>query len=163
MKHYFHLSIVFCFILACGKKADSPTENNTHKDSLVQETTIQEKDYLNKRPEEFQEFVMLSGELPFLDKVALKEDVVEKRALFHLDSKGDPSHKPLSIKLPFFAFLQSPENNPSQFVVILQAEFLKGDTILGYKSGSGAVGICKPGELEIFNSQKATVFQTVKN
>src|SRR5688572_26864663 len=147
-------------LIACGSK-EKPNQKNQQvvkKDSVQQNPGV-DKSYLQQRPEEFKEFFMLTDVIPFTGRIAKKKDVNSKAAVFNMDSKGDPSHKSLNIRLPFFAFLIQPNNKPSTYVAIIQAEELKGDTILGYKQANGLFGICKPRELEYFESQRATVYQ----
>jgi hypothetical protein len=154
--------VVFIFItMACGSKQKSkPTDKIPVDSSTIKSKLRVDKSYLKKRPEEFREFFMLTDVIPFSGRVATKKDVNSKAAVFKMDSKNDPSHQALNIRLPFFAFLIQPNNQPGKFVVIMQAETLRGDTILGYKAPNGLYGICKPRELEYFESQKATVYQT---
>lgn len=156
------LIILIGILISCGQK--------TKKDSVVAKVDSvktpssggADKSYLKKRPEEFKEFFFLSDVVPFTGKVATKKDVKNGSAVFNMDSKSDPTHQFLNIRLPFFAFLIQPNNQPGTFVAIMQAEILKGDTMLGYKGGNGLFGICKPEELEYFESQKAEVYSTPK-
>jgi len=152
--------ILMIGFLACGSKEKETQKDNpiVKKDSVKTQPTV-DKSYLKKRPEEFKEFFMLTDVIPFTGRVAKKKDVNSKAAVFNMDSKNDPSHSALNIRLPFFAFLIQP-NKPSEFVAVIQAETLKGDTILGYKRANGLFGICKPREMEYFESQRQTVFQT---
>jgi hypothetical protein len=152
----FLLAIVF---VACGSGKEKSKEKTLLKNDSVQTKPAVDKSYLKKRPEEFREFFMLTDVVPFTGKVATKKDVNSKEAVFNMNSKNDPTHRALNIRLPFFAFLIQP-NKPSEFIVVIQAETLKGDTILGYKRANGLFGICKPRELEYFESQRATVYQT---
>jgi hypothetical protein len=150
-------------ILSCGKAdVKKPTRESGSDSGYVTQPANSDKSYLKKRPEEFQEFFMLTDVLPFTGRVATKSDVKKREAVFNMDSKKDPSHKALNIRLPFFAFLLQPNQQPSKFVVIMQAETLKGDTILGYKEANGLFGICKPTELEYFESQKDKIYTTPK-
>lgn len=139
-------------ILACGapQKKSSPSGH----DSLAQKQTppADDKSYLKKRPEEFKEFFVLNMEVPFTGKIATKKDVEERKAFFNIN--GDKTHKALDVKLPFFAFLKDKDKKQSKFVIILQAETNKGDTILGFKDGRGMIGICRPKELEFFEYQR---------
>lgn len=159
-----HIYFVFFAIIlfSCGQKQQkNPVLTSSSDTTTIQKAPVVSKDYLKKRPEEFQEFFMLSDVAPFTGKVASKKDVQNKVAVFNLESKKDPSHRSLKIRLPFFAFLQQPKQQPSKFVVIMQAEYLKGDTILGYKEANGLFGICKPTDLEYFESQKGNVYSTL--
>jgi len=158
--------IFVCFLgvlfFACGSKQTSKKTQDKKPDTTLQvkKEPVQDKSYLKKRPEEFKEFFMLTDVVPFTGKVAKKKDVKNKLAVFNLDSKGDTSHRALKITLPFFAFLKQKGNKPSVYVSIMQAEVLKKDTILGYKQANGLFGICKPRELEYFESQREKVYQT---
>jgi hypothetical protein len=147
-------------LLACGSKEKTGIKDKSivKKDSVPVKPAV-DKSYLKQRPEEFREFFMLTDVVPFTGRIAKKKDVTSKDAVFNMDSKNDPSHRALNIRLPFFAFLIQP-NKKSEFVAVVQAETLKGDTILGYKRANGLFGICKPGELEYFESQRETVFLT---
>jgi hypothetical protein len=88
--------------------------------------------------------------------VATKKDMEEGKAVFVMDS-DDPSHKTCNIHLPFFAFRKMKEGKPV-FVAVLQAEMLKGDTLLGYRQGNGQYGMCHPNELEYFENEKGFIF-----
>ncbi len=153
---------LFAFILfSCGAKTEKKEKTPIPSDtSTVQTKPTVDRSYLKKRPEEFNEFFMLTDVIPFTGKIATKKDVEKKAAVFNLNSKKDPSHKPLNIRLPFYAFLLQPNNQASKFVAIIQAETLKGDTILGYKEANGLFGICNPRELEYFELQKNNVYTT---
>ena len=153
------LGLLFC----CGNLKEKKDKNLINNDSsTIKSKATTDKGYLKKRPEEFKEFFFLTDVIPFTGKVATKKDVQNKDAVFNLDSKSDPSHRALKIRMPFFAFLLRTNNKPSKFVVIIQAETLKGDTILGYKESNGLFGICKPRELEYFESQKRSAFTTIQ-
>jgi hypothetical protein len=151
--------LVFSFIIGCGSKVTQKNPNKPPFDStIVNKTPGADKSYLKKRPEEFNEFFMLTNIIPFTGKVATKKDVEKKLAVFNLNAKNDPSHQVLNIRLPFYAFLLQAAGKPSKFVAIMQAETLKGDTILGYKEANGLFGICKPRELEYFEMQRDKVY-----
>ena len=105
---------------------------------------------------------MLTDIIPFTGKTATKKDVKSKKAVFNLNGKKDPTHAALKIRLPFFAFLLQPDNKPSKYVAVMQAETLRGDTILGYKEANGLYGICKPSELEYFEVQRDNVYKTLQ-
>lgn len=158
---YFLLLLIV--VVSCGTK-QKPKDEKTpfvQKDTTPV-ITVPDKPYLRQRPEEFKEFFMLTDVVPFTGKVAKKKDVKNRAAVFNMDSKNDPSHKALNIRLPFFAFLKQPNNQRGLFVVIMQAEVLKGDTMLGYKQANGLFGLCKPNQLDYFESQKASVFKTLE-
>jgi hypothetical protein len=158
MNRFIPFVCLFVFF-SCGKsKEKQPTEKKNNDSTTVQNNPSGDKSYLKKRPEEFKEFFMLNSITPFTGRIATKKDVSKKDAVFNMESKGDKSHKALNIRLPFFAFLMPKNNKPTTFVAIMQAEVLKGDTILGYKEASGAFGICSPRELEYFESQKNAVY-----
>jgi hypothetical protein len=152
----FLLAIVF---FACGSGKGKNSDKSIVKKDSVQTKPAVDKSYLKKRPEEFREFFMLTDVVPFSGKVATKKDVNSKAAVFNMNSKNDPSHKALNIRLPFYAFLIHP-NKPGEFIAVIQAETLKGDTVLGYKKANGLFGICNPREIEYFESQRTTVYQT---
>jgi hypothetical protein len=148
-------------MFACGNQPTKKEKTPITQDSAqVQKKPAVDKSYLKKRPEEFNEFFMLTNIVPFTGKVATKKDVEKKLAVFNLGAKKDPSHRALNIRLPFYAFMIQPAGKPSKFVAIMQAETLKGDTILGYKEANGLFGICKPNELEYFELQKNQVYAT---
>jgi|SRR5687767_248929 len=152
--------ILIIGFLSCGSKQKGSQKDQSivKKDSVKTQPAV-DKPYLKQRPEEFKEFFMLTDVVPFKGRIAKKKDVNSKAAVFNMDSKNDPSHRALNIRLPFYAFLIQP-NKKSEFVAVMQAETLKGDTILGYKRANGLFGICKPRELEYFESQRQTVYQT---
>lgn len=156
------LICLICFFFSCGTGKEKKNKDVPKDTTTIKTTTTQDKSYLKKRPEEFKEFFFLTDVVPFTGKIATKKDVQNKEAVFNMDSKKDPSHRALKIRLPFFAFLLQPNNDPSKFVVIVQAETLRGDTMLGYKESNGLFGICKPRELEYFESQKNTAFTTIQ-
>ena len=152
---------IILFLMACGSgKEKQQKKTNLADTSAVKTNPAPDKAYLKKRPEEFREFFMLTDVVPFSGRVATKKDVKNKEAVFNMDTKNDPSHKALKIRLPFYAFLMQPNKQPSKFVAVIQAETLKGDTILGYKEANGLFGICKPRELEYFEAQKDNVYQS---
>lgn len=159
---YGTLFFLFILLASCGSKERKREKNKIPVDtnSIKKEPAV-DKSYLKKRPEEFKEFFMLTDAVPFTGKVAKKKDVKNKDAVFNLDSKNDPTHTALKIRLPFFAFMIQ-QNKPSKFVAIIQAETLKGDTILGYKEANGLFGICKPRELEYFEIQKGNEYKTIQ-
>jgi|SRR5688572_8426891 len=144
-------------LLSCENKTANKSNSKKSRDSTVAGNG-EDKSYLQKRPEEFKEFFLLSSELPFKGKVATKKDVQDGKAVFNLDSKGDTTHHPLDIKIPFFAFLNKPGKKSPNMVVIMQAETLRGDTILGYRESNGHFGICSPRELEYFQSSQGKVY-----
>lgn len=157
---FFILSI---FLFSCGSKEGKKDKNKKPGDTTaIKNNPGPDKSYLKKRPEEFKEFFMLTDVVPFTGKIATKKDVKSKEAVFNLNGQKDPTHKALKIRLPFFAFMLQPDSKPSKFVVIMQAETLKGDTILGYKEANGLFGICKPRELEYFEATKGKVYQTIQ-
>lgn len=159
MKKGIGIILMLAFI-SCGSPTDAKKKN---PNTVVDSTSLNapNKDYLKKRPEEFREFFVLSDVVPFTGKVATKKDVSNGLAVFHLTSKGDTSHKALNIRLPFYAFLKQKDNSNPKFVAIMQAECLKGDTILGYKGATGLFGICKPRELEYFENGSGSIYSTV--
>jgi hypothetical protein len=157
MKIVYVLGVVM-ILCSCGSKETKVKDNPDRQKDTNQVVAAANKDYLKKRPEEFQEFFMLTDVVAFTGKVATKKDVEHKRAVFNMDSKKDATHHALNIRLPFFAFLIKPNKQPSEFVAVMQAETLKGDTILGYKAANGLFGICKPRQLEYFESQKNQVY-----
>lgn len=159
MKFWIGLMLVFTLI-ACGK-ITSPVINTSNKPKDSSEVKSPDKDYLKKRPEEFREFFMLSNIIPFTGKIATKKDVNKGEAVFYLNSKGDTTHKVIRIRLPFYAFLKQKNGSQPKFIAVMQAESLKGDTILGYKEASGLFGICKPRELEYFESGKNSIYSTI--
>lgn len=156
MKKLFLLIFIF-LLFSCGGK-NKKDKIIPKVDTIVTNNPGADKSYLKKRPEEFKEFFMLTNVVPFTGRVATKKDVKNGEAVFNMDTKKDPSHKALNIRLPFFAFLVQPNNQPPKFVAIMQAETLKGDTILGYKAANGLFGICNPRELEYFVSQKGRIY-----
>ncbi len=147
---------------SCGSGKNTPEENKKNDTTSAQVNPPVDKSYLKKRPEEFKEFFMLNSVTAFKGKVATKKDVASGDAVFNMDSKGDTSHKALNIRIPFFAFLIQKNNQPPKFVAIMQAEVLRGDTIMGYKEANGLFGICNPKELEYFESQKSLIFNPGK-
>ncbi len=154
--------LIILLAFSCGTKQKPKQKNQpivkTDSTSVV---TKVDKPYLRKRPEEFKEFFMLTDVVPFTGKVAKKKDVKNKDAVFNMDSKNDPSHQALNIRLPFYAFLKQPNDQTGLFVAVMQAETLKGDTMLGYKQANGLFGFCNPSQLDYFESQKASVFKTL--
>lgn len=152
--------VVMLVLISCGTKSGEKTNvPKPNTDSIA--ATKPNKDYLKKRPEEFREFFLLSNVVPFTGKVATKKDVNSGLAIFNLNAKADTSHKPLFIRLPFYAFLKQKNNAQPKFVAIMQAESLKNDTILGYKEANGMFGICKPRELEYFERGSGNVYSTI--
>lgn len=150
-------SIVFVF--SCGASNNTKNEQAINNDSNAVKAAVKDnKSHLKKRPEEFKEFFILSNVVAFKGKVATQKDVTDGKAVFNLKSNGDPSHKVIDCRIPFFAFLTQPTNQPLKFVAVMQSEELKGDTILGYKAANGLFGICKPNELEFFEAQKNSIF-----
>ncbi len=156
------LLLALPLLFSCGEKPKE--KKTTPKTDTVKVNTppVANKDYLKKRPEEFNEFLMLTDVVAFKGRVATKKDVNSKEAVFNMDSKKDPSHRALNINIPFYAFLKQSDNKPPKFVAIMQAETLSGDTILGYKAANGLYGICRPDELEYFESQKGRVYKTIQ-
>lgn len=152
------LWVIGCSItwLACG-----PGQKNTTKPPVKDTTTVtaEDKSYLKKRPEEFPEFFRLSSVQPFSGRVATKADLDSGKAVFVLNAQ-DPSHTVCAIRLPFFAFHKVKGGDPV-FVAVMQAEVLKGDTLLGYREASGLFGMCRPNELEYFENEKAVIFTPV--
>lgn len=155
-------TILVALLISCGQKIKNNTSVPKVDSLKASVKPAVDKGYLKKRPEEFKEFFFLSDVVPFSGKVATKKDVKSGSAVFNMDSNNDATHQFLNIRLPFFAFLIQPNNQPGKFVAIMQAEILKGDTILGYKGGNGLFGICKPRELEYFDSQKDEVYSVAK-
>ena len=145
-------------LISCGVKNKKVKIIPKVDSTIVTNNPGSDKSYLKKRPEEFKEFFMLTDVVPFSGRIATKKDVKSGEAVFNMDSKKDPTHKALNIRLPFFAFLIQ-NNKPSKFVAIMQAETLKGDTMLGYKGANGLFGICRPLELEYFESQMGKVYK----
>jgi len=141
MKHYnFYLLSLVVFLMlsfSCSAKGGKSTSKKQGEDTIPNTSTPSEdKSYLKKRPEEFKEFFLLSSEPAFTDKVATKQDVKEGKAVFNLNSNGDTSHHFLKIRIPFFAFINKKGEKKPTMVVVMQADSLKGDTILGYRASS---------------------------
>jgi len=154
---------IFSLLLSCGTQPKPKDKNKpVVQNDTTRVITKVDKPYLRQRPEEFKEFFMLTDVVPFIGRVAKKKDVKNKDAVFNMDSKNDPTHRALNIRLPFFAFLKQPNDQKGLFVVIMQAEVLRGDTMLGYKQANGLFGLCKTYQLDYFESQKATVFKTIE-
>lgn len=160
-----YFSIVFLVItFSCG----SPTtpKKDYSKDSLkskIDSTNVSKptKDYLTKRPEEHRDFLYLVETKAFKGKIAKDKDVKNKLAAFSLKSDGK-DHKAIDARLPFFAYLNL--NNQPTFVCVFQAEYLKGDTLLGYKTGRDVIGICRPNELEYLTElTKKFIFKKTEN
>jgi hypothetical protein len=150
------------FLFSCGSKEVKKDKKITEDTTTVKKEPGPDKSYLKKRPEEFKEFFMLTDVVPFTGRVATKKDVKSKDAVFNLNGKKESSHSALRIRLPFYAFLIQPDKKPSKFIAVIQAETLRGDTILGYKEANGLFGICKPRELEYFEVQKDNVYKTLQ-
>jgi|GEM_PF-3514408 len=155
MKNYLLIAGVL-ILVSCGNRK-KPSAPETTKDTVAAQAPAEDKSYLKKRPEEFPDFYKLSNVQPFKGKVATKKDVESKNAVFVMQS-DDPSHKPCDIHLPFFAFRKVKGGQPI-FVAVVQAEELKGDTLLGYRQGNGIYGMCRPGELDYFENEKDLIFR----
>lgn len=145
-------------LLSCGSKSGG-NKNDTGTDSTTQ-TITEDKSYLKKRPEEFQEFFKLTNAIPFTGKVAERSDLVSGKAVFVMNTKNDQQHTTCNIRLPFYAF-KNTGTNPHELVVIMQAEILMRDTLLGFRQANGLYGMCRPGELEYFEADKDRVFMPV--
>ena len=79
-------------------------------------------------------------------KVARKEDVKQGKAIFYLEA-NKKQHVAAKIKLPIYTYFK---NDSLQITtIIVQAEVLGRDTILGYKTAKGKAGMCSPSDIII--------------
>lgn len=143
-------------MVSCGSRS-SEKQNSQNTDSTQTPTTAEDKSYLKKRPEEFQEFFKLTTVQPFKGKIAEQSDLDSGLAVFVVKSKPGQQHIPCNIRLPFYAF-KNAGNGQHELIAVMQAEVLMKDTLLGYRQANGLFGMCRPRELEYFEADRDRVF-----
>jgi hypothetical protein len=80
-------------------------------------------------------------------RVALEVDVDEGRAVYFINGHSEPA----LLRLPFCA-LHSQEDGTTKPVVVIQAEHVKDQIILGIRPLKGGNGICLLTEVQILES-----------
>ncbi|MBO0320667.1 hypothetical protein J0X14_00040 [Muricauda sp. CAU 1633] len=133
MKNIVVLGLVCAFLMSCRE--------NENKTNIVSQTTILDKVDL----ENWMETPHVSGRL------ATEMDVNAGSATFIIDSQGK-DHKPLDIQLPSLAFQVDVETNKKTPVIVIQAEMIGEQHIVGVKYLDGSYGVCEMSELEFVES-----------
>ena len=87
-------------------------------------------------------------EVPHLQgRLARQEDVAAGRAVFYLDA--DPRRcAPAGLSLPACA-IQTLEDGSARPVIVIQAEVLGGETLVGVRYLDGGRGVCFASEVEL--------------
>lgn len=90
--------------------------------------------------------INLSAIPVFKGKVARKEDVTTGKAIFYLEP-NKKKHVTAKIKLPIYTYFKNDTLHIT--TIIVQAEVLGRDTILGYMTAKGKSGMCSPSDIII--------------
>ena len=84
------------------------------------------------------------------NQVATEQDVQEGRAVFFIEG-NEQRHLPINMKIPTIAYQIDPESNSKLLVVIIQAETVGNEKLVGVRYIEGGNGVCSLSEIE-FNS-----------
>ena len=88
------------------------------------------------------------NKVPFLKgNIATKKDVDLGRAIFEINSKGQ-EHLALEIEIPALAYYNDEETNKKTKVIVIQAEQVNKQKVVGLRYFDGSEGVCMLSELE---------------
>ena len=83
--------------------------------------------------------------------VATEQDVQEGRAVFVIDNPTE-KHSPLEIQIPSLAYQVEEDSNAKFLVILIQAEQVGNEELVGVRYFEGGNGVCTLGELELISS-----------
>jgi hypothetical protein len=87
-------------------------------------------------------------QIPYMkNKTAVETDVAEGRAVFYIEDWVD-MHYPIELDLPLKAYQMDSETGEKSLVVIIQAENVDGEGLIGVRYLKGGNGICSLSEIE---------------
>ena len=81
------------------------------------------------------------------NRIAIEKDVQEGRAVFYVNDSAD--HFPIDMKIPVLAYQVDGETGVRTLAVIIQAERVEDEKIIGLRYLDGGNGVCMLSELEI--------------
>lgn len=85
---------------------------------------------------------------PFIsNRIALEQDVIDGLAVFFIQEPIN-KHYPINIPLPSLAYQIDPDTQEKELVIVIQAENVDEEEIVGVRYLEGGNGICALVELE---------------
>lgn len=92
------------------------------------------------------------SDTPFIsDRIAAEQDVIDGCAVFYIQDSVE-KHCSLNITLPSLAYQVDPDTNKKTLAVVIQAENVDGEEVVGVRYLEGGNGICKLSELEFVDN-----------
>jgi len=82
------------------------------------------------------------------DRIAAEEDIQFGKAVFVVDSQGQ-EHNPMNVPIPSLAYHIDQDTSEKTLVVIIQAEVVGNQQLVGMRYMNGGNGVCLLYELEI--------------
>jgi len=81
--------------------------------------------------------------------LATEDDVLAGRAVFHIDAENITIHKPIAMEIPSIVYQIDSDTGNIVFAIVIQAELVNEDELIGLRYFDGGNGICHLCELEI--------------
>ncbi len=92
-------------------------------------------------------------------RVATQEDIESGIAIFRIDMKGiEGEHCPIDLDIPALAWLTDAETSGKKLVVITQAEWSNGNSVVAYIDFNNEIGAGTLNEFEIIENPDSIVF-----
>lgn len=90
------------------------------------------------------------------NQIATEEDVKIGKAVFYIKKEENIDHKPLNIQIPSLVFQLDQETGEKTLAIIIQAEKVNEEDLVGLRYFDGGNGICSLHEVEFIKGDIET-------
>ena len=88
------------------------------------------------------------------DRLPTEEEVQTESSLILVDTEAYPDAHALAIKMPKLATFQSPYTNREEIIIVIQAIYVSGDSIVGFRYLNGGNGSARINEVNFLSDDE---------